>query len=54
MFRLGDKCSSVRHNAITVLTHLIINDMVKVKGQIADIALRITDEEIRISGEMLV
>lgn len=48
--RLGDECCSVRHNAITVLTHLILNDMVKVKGQIADIALRITDHEHRISG----
>ncbi|XP_018015695.1 condensin complex subunit 1 isoform X2 [Hyalella azteca] len=48
--RLRDDCCSVRHNTITVLTHLILNDMVKVKGQIADIALCITDKEPRING----
>ncbi|KAF2368286.1 Condensin complex subunit 1 C-terminal [Trinorchestia longiramus] len=48
--RLRADCCSVRHNALTVLTHLILNDMVKVKGQIADIALCITDNEPRISG----
>ena len=48
--RLTDSSCSVRLNAMTVLTHLILNDMVKVKGQISDIALCITDEEHRISG----
>jgi len=33
-----------------VLTQLLLNGMLKVKGHIADIALRITDEEERISG----
>lgn len=51
-YRLRDDCFSVRHNAMSVLTYLILNDMVKVKGQIADIALCITDEEPRISGKM--
>lgn len=31
-----------------VLTHLILNDMVKVKGQVCEIALCLQDEEIRI------
>ena len=48
--RLTDSECSVRLNAMTVLTHLILNDMVKVKGQISDIALCITDLEHRISG----
>ncbi|CAB4059480.1 YCS4 [Lepeophtheirus salmonis] len=37
--RLRDESSLVRSNTLTVLTHLILNDMIKVKGQISDIAL---------------
>ncbi|XP_071542942.1 condensin complex subunit 1-like [Panulirus ornatus] len=33
-----------------MLTHLVLNDMVKVKGQISDIALCINDKDPRISG----
>ncbi len=32
--RLRDHSSLVRGNTLTVLTHLILNDMVKVKGQV--------------------
>jgi len=32
--RLGDGAASVRYNTLMVLTHLILNDMVKVKGQV--------------------
>jgi len=40
----------VRSNAVTVLTHLILNDMIKVKGQISDMALCIMDEHEKISN----
>ena len=33
-----------------VLTHLILNDMVKVKGQISELATCIVDDDTRISG----
>ncbi|KAK7066921.1 Ncapd2p [Halocaridina rubra] len=48
--RLRDESAKVRLNTLTILTHLILNDMVKVKGQISDIALCIADEDPRISG----
>ncbi|XP_076036312.1 CAP-D2 condensin subunit [Oratosquilla oratoria] len=48
--RLRDDVPSVRRNTLTVLTHLILNDMIKVKGQISDIAMCITDEDPRIAG----
>lgn len=41
---LRDDSSLVRSNTVTVLTHLILNDMIKVKGQISDMALCIMDE----------
>ena len=37
--RLRDPALRVRKNALMVLTHLILNDMIKVKGQIAEIAM---------------
>ncbi|CAL4065931.1 unnamed protein product, partial [Meganyctiphanes norvegica] len=48
--RLRDHCPMVRRNTLTVLTHLILNDMIKVKGQISDIALCVTDDDNRIMG----
>ena len=51
MYRmLRDTSSQVRSNTLTVLTHLILNDMIKVKGQISDIALCIADVSDKISG----
>ena len=32
--RLRDGNVSVRKNAVMVLTHLILNDMIKIKGQV--------------------
>ncbi|KAF0690329.1 Aste57867_18260 [Aphanomyces stellatus] len=46
--RLRDIDVNVRKNTIMVLTHLILNDMVKVKGQISEIALSLVDEDKRI------
>jgi len=48
--RLHDTSVMVRSNTLTVLTHLILNDMIKVKGQIADMASCIVDDLERISG----
>ena len=33
-FRLSDSSLLVRYNTLMVLTHLILNDMIKVKGQV--------------------
>ena len=35
----------MRQTSLTVLGHLILNDTMKVKGNIARIALRLVDEE---------
>ena len=48
--RLHDESVSVRSNTLTVLTHLILNDMIKVKGQISDMAWCIVDSEDKIAG----
>lgn len=47
--RLGDENSSVKKNAVMVLTHLILNGMVKVKGQISEMAKCLEDEDQRIA-----
>ncbi|XP_019710246.1 condensin-1 complex subunit CAP-D2 isoform X2 [Elaeis guineensis] len=48
--RLRDPSASVRKNAVLVLSHLILNDMMKVKGYINEMAVRIEDEDQRISS----
>ena len=48
--RLRDSSTLVRSNTLTVLTHLILNDMIKVKGQISDMALCIADDNTKISS----
>jgi condensin complex subunit 1 len=45
---LRDESTKVRRHTLMVLTHLILNDMVKVKGQVCEIALCLQDEEVRI------
>jgi len=47
--RLRDSDIRVRKNALMVLTHLILNDMIKVKGQISEMAVCLEDPEKRIS-----
>ncbi|KAL7485181.1 hypothetical protein ACHAW6_010781 [Cyclotella cf. meneghiniana] len=42
---LRDKSTRVRRHTLMVLTHLILNDMVKVKGQVCEIALCLQDQE---------
>ncbi|GAB4851733.1 Condensin-1 complex subunit CAP-D2 [Ancistrocladus abbreviatus] len=48
--RLRDPSTSVRKNAVLVLSHLILNDMMKVKGYINEMAIRLEDEDERISN----
>ncbi|XP_022158546.1 condensin complex subunit 1 [Momordica charantia] len=48
--RLKDPSKSVRKNAVLVLSHLILNDMMKVKGYINEMTLRLEDEDERISN----
>ncbi|XP_021310250.1 condensin complex subunit 1 isoform X2 [Sorghum bicolor] len=48
--RLRDPSVSVRKNAVLVISHLILNDMMKVKGYINEMAVRIEDEDERISS----
>ncbi|KAG9458101.1 hypothetical protein H6P81_002609 [Aristolochia fimbriata] len=48
--RLQDPSANVRKNAVLVISHLILNDMMKVKGHINEMALRLEDEEERISN----
>ena len=47
---LRDPTLAVRKNALLVLTHLILNDMMKVKGLISDMAERLEDESPRVVG----
>ncbi|KAL6010046.1 Condensin-1 complex subunit CAP-D2 [Asimina triloba] len=48
--RLRDPSISVRKNAVLVLSHLILNDMMKVKGYINEMAVRLEDEDERIAN----
>lgn len=45
---LRDSSTRVRRHALMVLTHLILNDMVKVKGRVSEIAVCLTDADPRI------
>jgi len=45
---LRDSSMKVRRHTLMVLTHLILNDMVKVKGQVCEIALCLRDNDPRI------
>ena len=45
---LRENSSKVRRHTMMVLTHLILNDMVKVKGNVAEIALCLRDKDPRI------
>ncbi|MBA0591390.1 hypothetical protein Gorai_020068, partial [Gossypium raimondii] len=48
--RLKDPSVTVRKNAVLVLSHLILNDMMKVKGYINEMAVRVEDNDERISN----
>jgi len=51
-YRLRDKSAKVRQDTILVLKHLVMNEMVKVRGQISELALCIIDTEANISGKI--
>lgn len=38
----------MRKSALMVLSHLMLNNMVKVKGQAAEVALRLEDDDARV------
>lgn len=48
--RLRDSDVRVRRNALSVLSHLILNDMIKVRGTMAEIAALLQDKERTISS----
>ncbi|VFQ71707.1 unnamed protein product [Cuscuta campestris] len=48
--RLRDPSISVRKNAVLVLSHLILNDMMKVKGYINEMTICLEDEDVQISS----
>lgn len=50
LLRLRDPCRSVRQTAALVMTHLILKDMVKVKGQVSEMAALLIDPEEDIVG----
>jgi condensin complex subunit 1 len=45
--RLNDRDLTVRKHTLMALTHLILNDMIKVRAQVSDIALCLEDEAPR-------
>ncbi|KER23370.1 hypothetical protein T265_08743 [Opisthorchis viverrini] len=47
--RLRDSSAKVRTNALNTLSHLILNDMVKVKGQISEMTVCLVDEIDRLN-----
>ncbi|KAF8935517.1 armadillo-type protein [Dissophora ornata] len=47
--RLSDSDAAVKKNTLMVLTHLILNGMVKVKGQLGEMAICLVDDDARIS-----
>jgi len=42
--RLSDACVDVRYNTLMVITHLVLNDMIKVKGQVSQVAMSLNDD----------
>lgn len=46
--QLRDQDLCVRKNMLMVLTHLILNDMIKVKGQISEMAVCLLDAEAKV------
>lgn len=41
--RLSDEVPSVRQTAVTVLTQLVLKDVLKVKGQVSEVAVLLID-----------
>ena len=47
---LDDDCPAVRRDATMVLSHLVLNDMVKVKGHAGRLAARLVDADPRVAA----
>ncbi|KAG7475654.1 condensin complex subunit 1 [Solea senegalensis] len=48
--RLSDEIPSVRQTAVTVLTQLVLKDVLKVKGQVSEVAVLLIDPEPHIAS----
>ncbi|XP_068426769.1 condensin complex subunit 1 isoform X2 [Clinocottus analis] len=48
--RLSDEVPSVRQTAVTVLTQLVLKDVLKVKGQVSEVAVLLIDPEHHITS----
>ncbi|XP_028984750.1 condensin complex subunit 1 isoform X2 [Betta splendens] len=48
--RLSDEVPSVRQTAVTVLTQLVLKDVLKVKGQVSEVAVLLIDPEPHITN----
>nr|XP_040021612.1 condensin complex subunit 1 [Gasterosteus aculeatus aculeatus] len=48
--RLSDEVPSVRQTAVTVLTQLVLKDVLKVKGQVSEVAVLLIDPESHITS----
>ncbi|XP_068592223.1 condensin complex subunit 1 [Cebidichthys violaceus] len=48
--RLSDEVPSVRQTAVTVLTQLVLKDVLKVKGQVSEVAVLLIDPEAHITS----
>ena len=49
---LHDDSAKVRRQALMVITHLVLNDMLKLKGQIVDICMLLEDPDDRIKDQV--
>jgi condensin complex subunit 1 len=49
---LHDPENHVRRQALMVITHLILNDMLKLKGEIVDICMLLEDPDDRIKDQV--
>jgi condensin complex subunit 1 len=47
---LKDRDANVRKTTLLVLTHLILNDMLKVKNEIAELAILLDDSDLKVSN----
>ena len=49
---LHDKQNHVRRQALMVITHLVLNDMLKLKGEIVDICMLLEDQDEKIKDQV--
>lgn len=48
--RLSDENPAVRQTAVTVLTQLVLKDVLKVKGQVSEVAVLLIDPQTHIAS----